>query len=363
LKKTIAHIIFDLGRGGAETMLVTVVKELTEYNNVVITLFDSNHFGNEFKCDRYISLRLKLWHFLFFPIIAWRLRRVLKQVNPQLIHTHLFWPTVLARLTMLNNIPLVTTIHAFVAQLVDYKKWHLKWLDKLTYRLRNNHIIAVAKGALDEYFSFLKLKPYKAWHLYTFVDTRIFNSSGPKTAPGPVFKLISVGALRIQKNQAYLIDAMAQLKDLPIELHIYGSGPLQQALQQQIDSTGAKVVLKGQVDNIQQVIPQYDAFVMSSTYEGFSLAVLEAMALELPLLLSDIASFREQCEDVALYFSLQNPAQLAVQVQQLAGQPAQLAAMGQAGKQRALQNFTLPHHLAGLRSIYRSILEPGSGSI
>ncbi len=360
MKKTIAHIIFDLGRGGAETMLVTVVKELTEYNNVVITLFDSNHFGDEFKCDRYISLRLKLWHFLFFPIIAWRLRKVLKQVNPQLIHTHLYWPTVLARLTLLNRMPLITTIHAFVAQLVDYKKWYLKLLDKFTYRLRKNHIIAVAKGALAEYFSFLQLKPYKAWALYTFVDTRIFNSSGPRTAPGPVFRLISVGALRIQKNQSYLIAAMAQLQELPIELHIYGSGPLQQELQQQIDSTGAKVVLKGQVSNIQAVIPQYDAFVMSSTYEGFSLAVLEAMALQMPLLLSNIASFKEQCEETALYFNLQQPAELAVQIRQLAQQPAQLAAMGQAGKQRVEQQFTLPHHMAGLRSIYAEVLKNGT---
>jgi L-malate glycosyltransferase len=357
LKKTIAHIIFDLGRGGAETMLVTTVKELNEYNNVVITLFDNNHFGDAFTCDRYITLRLKLWHLLFFPIVALRLRRVLKQVNPQLIHTHLFWPTVLARLTLLNKIPLVTTIHAFVAQLVDYKKWHLKWLDKLTYRLRKNHIIAVAKGAVDEYFSFLQLKPYKAWHLYTFVDTRIFNTSGPKAAPEPVFKLISVGALRIQKNQAYLIAAMAQLKELPIELHIYGSGPLQQELQQQIDSTGAKVVLKGQVSNIQAVIPGYDAFVMSSTYEGFSLAVLEAMALEMPLLLSNIESFTEQCGEVAVYFNLHDPAHLAAQVRQLAQQPAQLAVMGQAGKDRALQNFTLPHYMEGLRSIYAEVLK------
>jgi glycosyltransferase involved in cell wall biosynthesis len=87
------------------------------------------------------------------------------------------------------------------------------------------------------------------------------------------------------------------------------------------------------------------------------LAVLEAMALEMPLLLSNIESFTEQCGEVAVYFDLQNPANMATQVRQLAGQPAQLAAMGQAGKQRALQNFTLPHHMEGLRSIYNEVLK------
>ena len=35
-KKTVLHIIYDLGRGGAEMMLVKVIKELTEYNNIII---------------------------------------------------------------------------------------------------------------------------------------------------------------------------------------------------------------------------------------------------------------------------------------------------------------------------------------
>ena len=88
--------------------------------------------------------------------------------------------------------------------------------------------------------------------------------------PG-AFKLIAVGALRLQKNYRYIINAMALIKDKNIELDIYGTGNLQDELQQQINATGAKVFLKGEVNNIEAIIPQYDLFVMSSTYEGFSL--------------------------------------------------------------------------------------------
>ena len=42
MKKTILHIIDNLGRGGAETMLVTVVKQLSAYNNIIVTLYPEN---------------------------------------------------------------------------------------------------------------------------------------------------------------------------------------------------------------------------------------------------------------------------------------------------------------------------------
>lgn len=359
MKQTIIHIIFNLERGGAETMLVTVVKELKEYNNIVVTLFEGNHFSaDEFVCDRHIDMGLR--SVVQLPAALFRLRKIIRQCKPHIVHTHLFWPTVLARLATPRRIPLVTTIHAFVAQLVDYKIWYLKLLDKLSYRMHKSHIIAVAKGALEEYFSFLKLKPYKAWHLYTFVDDKRFvlPEAPPLAMPAEAtFKIISVGALRIQKNQSYLIQAMALLKNHPIELHIYGRGPLQPDLEQQIKATGAHVVLKGQVSNIQEVIPQYDLFAMSSTYEGFSLAVLEAMAMEKPLLLSHIPSFTEQCEDTAQYFDLTNPADFAEKAMSLAQNKAQMAQMAAAGKQRALQNFTLAQHLEGLRRIYQKVLE------
>ena len=224
----------------------------------------------------------------------------------------------------------------------------------MTYKLRRSVIIVVAKGALQEYFSFLKLKPWKAYSLYTFVDTNRFDpGKAPAKLPSENFRMISVGALRTQKNYSYLINAMADLKNEPIELHIYGVGNLQKDLQQQIETSGAKVVLKGEVKQIENVITQYDLYVMSSSFEGFSLSVLEAMSMGMPLLLSDIPSFREQCEQLADYFPLNNAAALSEMIKQLSGESKnELEKKGRLLRQRALDNFTLPQHIAGLRSIY-----------
>ena len=354
-KKTIVHIIYNLGRGGAETMLIAVLKELQEYNNILVTLNCENHFGEDLPCSKYICLDVK--HIPLLPFYSFRLRQIIKENKADIVHTHLFWPTFLARLSVPKKIPLITTIHAFIATSVEYKNWYIRWMDKFSYRLRKNIIIAVAKGALTDYFAFLHLKPYKSYALYTFVDTRIFSTSIKNVEiKSSDFLLASVGALRIQKNHVYFVEAFRLLKNENIELHIYGEGPLQTGLQKLIDEYEVKVILKGEVNNIQQIIGNYNLFTMSSTFEGFSLGVLEAMALERPLLLSDIRSFREQCEDTAVYFNLNDPADFTQKLKQLMADKNKLMTLGNNAKSRALENFTLEHHMKGLRSIYNETL-------
>ncbi len=355
MKKTILHIIYNLGRGGAETMLVSVLKELTEYNNILVTFDAENHFGEELQADKHICLNTPSTK--QFPLAAVRLRKVIRKYRPDLVHTHLFWPTIIARIVTPKKIPLITTIHAFIATSVEYRHRHIKWLDKLTYHLRKSIIITVAKGALNEYFSFLRLKPYKAYMLHTFVDVRRFNEAN--ALPGEnskSFRIMTSGALREQKNHKFLVTAFKELNG-NFELHIYGSGPLHQKLSSQIkESRIENVVLEGEVKNINEIIRQYDLFVMSSTFEGFSLSVLEAMALKMPILLSDISSFREQCEDTAVYFDLNSTTDFINKLKQLSLDNRQLQTLGEKAKQRVLANFTIEHHMKGLRSIYRTAL-------
>ncbi|MEO5999783.1 MAG: glycosyltransferase [Ferruginibacter sp.] len=354
-KKTILHIINNFGRGGAETMLVSVLKELKEYNNVVVTLYEENRFDDDLKFDKYYCLKLKSVFFLPFSII--KLRRIIKANGVQLVHSHLYWPTFAARFATPKRVPLITTIHTSVAFTKDYKKPIIRFLDKGSYNFRKSTIIAVAKGAMQQYFNLLKIKPFKTHVLYTFVDTTVFNNpEAGKAQEEGVFKIMSIGTLRYPKNHHYLIAVFEKLKAEPIELHIYGDGPMQAELQAAIDKTGAKVILKGEVSDVQNLFGQYDMYIMASLFEGFSLSVLEAMAMQMPLLLSDIPSFREQCEDTAVYFDLQDTVDCVQKIKGLAADNILLKKMGQLAKERAVHNFTLMHHMAGLRKIYAETL-------
>jgi glycosyltransferase involved in cell wall biosynthesis len=351
MKKTILHFIYDLGRGGAETMLVRVLKELKEYNNIVVTLYDNNRFENELDCEKYICLNQQ--SLFLFPLTAIRLRKLIEKEKVDLVHTHLFWPTLIGRLGTPGKIPLVTTIHAFIARSVEYRSRVIRSLDKISYRVRSSIIVGVAAGATKEYFSFLKLQPFRAYTLYTFVDIDQFNlqhSIGKIGHEG--FRIISIGALRLQKNHQYLVETFKLLKEENIELHIYGEGPLLQPLQEAIDRAGVKIKLKGLVRNMNEILAQYDLFVMASTYEGFSLSVLEGMAMKVPMLLSEIESFREQCDHTAMFFRLDDPNDLAMKIRLLAGNSQLRSKLSENAYSRVLHNFTLPQHMEQLREIY-----------
>ena len=358
-KKTILHIINNFGRGGAETMLISVLKELKEYNNIVVTLCEENKFDNNLQCDKYFCLNLKSIYFLPFKIF--KLRSIIKANRVDIVHSHLFWPIFAARFATPKRIALITTIHTSVAYARDYKKWIIRFLDRFSYNLRNNIIIAVAKGPLKQYFETLKIKPYKTHVLYNFADTAMFNIAESATHnPEQVFKIITIGTLRYPKNHQYLISAFEKLKMLPVELHIYGDGPMQPELQAAIKQSGANVILRGEVRDVHTIFNHYDLYIMASHFEGFSLSVLEAMAMQMPLLLSDIPSFREQAAETALYFNLNDVEDCTQKIKSLLADKTLLHKMGLAAKKRVTDNFTLTHHLQGLRKIYAEALNERS---
>lgn len=357
-KKIILHLIYSLGRGGAETMLVQVLKKLTDYHNIVVTLTDTNHFGDELECDEYICLHQP--RLLSFPIAAIKLKKLISSRSIFLVHSHLPMANFTARLAVPAHIPLVTTIHNSIASSGDYKKWFIRFIDKTTYAFRPSTIIGVSQTAMDDYFKVLQLKKKSAILLYNFVDTNLYAFS-TEVRKGDGFKLISVGALSAQKNMNFLVNALGSLNHDNVLLDIYGKGQLQQPLQELIELNKANVVLKGQVSNIAATLQQYDVFVMSSLFEGFSLSVLEAMAAGLPLLLSDIPSFREQCKHHALYFSLDEPNDLVQKIEWLYNNPELRKKMAVAAKEYVHQHFTIQQHIKSLIEIYESSATSNSG--
>ena len=354
-KKTILHIIDHMGRGGAEVMLVKVLKELKEYHNIVVTLNPQNHFGNEFTCDEYHCLNMG--SFAKFPLAIMRLRKFIRQHKVDLVHSHLFTATLVARFATPGQIPLITTIHTNVSASAEYKKGYLRLLEKMSYRKHKSTIIGVSSGVMQQYFSFFNHKPYKEQLLYTFVDIKETEGLpvGVKENKA-LFRLVSIGALRYPKNQQYLIRAFTQLKQENFELDIYGTGPLQKELEQLRNESGARVILKGEVKNAGRLLPQYDLYVMPSEFEGFSLSILEAMAMHVPMLVSDIPSFREQCADTAVFFDLKDPNDFINKLKMLAADEALRKTLAAAAKQRVLDHFTLEHHMKSLRKIYSDTL-------
>ena len=104
-------------------------------------------------------------------------------------------------------------------------------------------------------------------------------------------EIVSVGRLYEQKNHKLLIDSFSELPSRfdDYKLIIYGEGYLRNELQSYIAKKGLqnRVLLAGKVDDVANKIRKSACFVLSSDYEGMPNALMEAMALGLPVVSTD----------------------------------------------------------------------------
>lgn len=117
----------------------------------------------------------------------------------------------------------------------------------------------------------------------------------------PIKQIISVGRLCEQKDFPTLIKAFAEVhKSHPdIILTIYGEGPERANLESLIQSLNMTdcVFLPGTVTDIEKVLSIADLFAFTSLYEGFPNALCEAMAAELPVIVSNCSGNVEVVQD------------------------------------------------------------------
>ncbi len=108
-------------------------------------------------------------------------------------------------------------------------------------------------------------------------------------------KLVSVGALKAAKNYDLTIKSILHIKDLDFEWTIAGDGALRSKLNREIEELGLidKIKFIGRVDPVWPLLEQSDIFIITSIWEGFGMAAVEAMNSTLPIVASDIPGLKE----------------------------------------------------------------------
>jgi glycosyltransferase involved in cell wall biosynthesis len=116
--------------------------------------------------------------------------------------------------------------------------------------------------------------------------------------PSQAYVIGTIGRLREEKGYFYLLEAVSRLvrqTDLPIFLIIIGTGDLADSLKAQSKALNIadRVIFTGPREDIEYLLSGIDLFVCSSLWEGFSTAILEAMAAGVQVLATDIPGNRE----------------------------------------------------------------------
>jgi glycosyltransferase involved in cell wall biosynthesis len=114
----------------------------------------------------------------------------------------------------------------------------------------------------------------------------------------------------------------------------------------------------GGVTNVPKHLSTADIFVLPSRSEGFSNAIIEAMAGSLPVVATDVGGNAEAVEDGVSGFIVpaEDPAALAEAISRLLADPSRAFQMGAAGKTLAAEKFTTEAMMNRISSTYADLL-------
>jgi glycosyltransferase involved in cell wall biosynthesis len=205
----------------------------------------------------------------------------------------------------------------------------------------------------------------------------VHNGIDPGSRPAPIAKSSARLALGIPQD-AFVVGAAGRLdpvKNLPmlikaaevlsaiqprLRIVIVGDGPARPALEQMIDTLGLTrvVVLTGYRSDVRQLLPAFDVYANTSVHEGVSLTILEAMAAALPVVATNVGGTPEVVDEkTGLLVPSHGVLQLARALQSMAHAPPKRRALGEAGRRRVEQHFSLGAMAQAYLDAYRHALK------
>jgi len=159
--------------------------------------------------------------------------------------------------------------------------------------------------------------------------------------------IYSAGRLSEQKGFTYLIDAanILQKKRQDLIFIISGEGKLEEELKTQVATAGleSSFIFMGFTENIFPYLKGCDLFVLASLFEGMPNVVMEAMAMQKPVIATDVNGARELMADgkTGIIVPPQQPEALAKAILEIIDSPERLNAFGKAGYERVRKEFTM----------------------
>lgn len=333
-------MIDSLGIGGAEQVIRQPLKYLDCYRHYIVVLnepIDRNNIP-----DTISIFNLNYTGIHSIPRVIWKLRKIIKKTRPNIIHSHLVVSTLVARLANLSYSRLISTYHSLLynPQNRQYDK-KLKLADKFTTSLSdfNIYVSEQVKNMYDATVS----KKVAGKVVYNFYNSSFSPSNNSCQIRFPV-KLICVANYRPEKNHDVIVEAFQHLKK-DYFLTLVGNGFDKSRY---TDIPGINIVHSNEV---QSFLLENDIFISASSFEGFGIAVLEAMATGLPCILSDIPTYREIFGDNCLYFNNKDPLQLANLIEELSQQEELLQQLSEKSIKTAL-NYTIERYVKEISQCY-----------
>lgn len=332
VNQRIAFIITGLGMGGAETQVCSLIDQLAARGNTILLLSLTGESVNKPKHPSIQLVELNMRKTpLGFVKAYWQAVSILRQFQPDVVHSHMVHANIFARLLrVVAPIPrLVCTAHSNneggKARMLAYRLTD-SWCDLTTN---------VSQEAVEAFIIQKAVKPGRIIAQHNGIDLAkfVFNPVARERCRAELglntnqTLLLAVGRLTEAKDYPNLLNAFAQLvKRQPnVKLAIIGIGELATSVEALIEQLELKpyVALLGLRFDVVDWMSAADMYVMSSAWEGMPMVLLEAMATERVVIATDCGGVREVVGDYGYLVPPRDSAKLAEAIEQAIALPSQ----------------------------------------
>ncbi len=267
-------------------------------------------------CDKFYDINFARFPFSKANIKAYKqLKKIIKENNYNIIHCHTPVAGVLTRLAARNSkdTTVIYTAHGFhffkgaplLNWLIYYpvERFCARFTDKLITINKEDYERAqhfkLRKNGKVYYVSGVGIDIEKIRNTKVDVQQKKKELGIPENLP----VLLSIGELIKRKNHETVLIALSKLKSYDFVYLICGRGILAEYLQEQVKQLGLtdKVKFLGFRKDIAELCKTADLFIFPSYQEGLPVALMEAMAAELPAIASNVRGNRDLISKANLF--------------------------------------------------------------
>jgi len=363
----VLHVITSLDADGAQTLLMDFAARcpVERCENVVAYLLGAGPLADEPRYAGVQTVDLTRGGAFHWPSL-FRLARLVRSQCFDLVHTHLVHGGIIGRLAarLGGGVPTVTTRH-YGTELKERTLLY-RWEDRMTRG--TGRVVAISAAVREHLVGRGIARPERVSVIHNALDPKLFGGepvAESDSSRPPV--LGSIGRLRPQKGYHHLLEAFRQVRERHpgASLEIVGEGPLRGELEARCRELGVDGAVRflGRVPHheVPCLLDGWDLFLLASEWEGFGMVLIEAMARARPVVATRVEGVLEVVEEgvSGVLVPPADPAALADAAAALLDDPVRREALGRAGRERALQRFSIATFIERTLAVYDELLEGG----
>ncbi len=363
----VAFFLGSLKRGGAESLVYDICRKRDQAPFDLCCLYrKEDDFTEAFKATGAELIQVRRTGSMLKYLRA--LRKAVRDNRIDIVHAQTASNALVSIFALLfTGVKIVTTFHGF--SFSDAPKWYRK----LVYG-RSKRIVCVSEYQKRQYESKWGLPAENKLRVvyngidFSKLDTPQPDPAHPVSVDGNVLNLVMVGSFIEGRSQLFVCQAAQRLAQMEIPFHLYFAGRRDDAEPERYDDCVSfcerngltdRVSFLGNRSDIPWLLSRMDLFFYASEHDTFGIAVIEALAAGLPVLVNDWAVMKEITQDgeLAMLYRTDDLEDCLTKIRNFARFNGDVRPDGSLSKAAVRERYSIEGHLRKLNEIYLSCCE------